>query len=428
MPTRFASILFAVVTIVGRGEAQEILIRRAVSPPPVTYQGLLKLKGTAPSGPCRFNPASLPADSLMPVALGDSATLRLPSGWRIRAPMQGDDAYTHLRLDVEDAGRVRIERERYGGRGRHSLMYKNGERPEGTTCAVDRGQPGAIWTFYLPDPADAGYRFPYIAMGALMTPAGRWYNLSLQTTTAAEQSRLAGMLTELMLLPQASAPSSSPSLDPVATVTAFWAAAIAMRWAEAVSLLDLTALEKSRQAELESARMPRGREYTAEDLMRRDPDMPREAAEYEIRRREKLRKQYPERPFRQYFGVDSSAQLARMSIEEVATRWIQGHDPLWQMLEQRRRYNCPPSSGLDSLFALRRPRVYGGVTVGDTAFVVFRSAWLPAAFFSWETDDIVPPQVAVLRKGRAGWRIRAVEDLVMESGLMGSTDCPSRKP
>lgn len=430
MRTRLALLLLAVVSMVGRGEAQEILIRRAVSPPPVTYHELLKLKGTAPSGPCRFNPGSDPSDSLIPVALGDTAMLRLPSAWRIRAPMQGDDEYTHLRLDVANAGSVRIERERNGARGRHFLMYKNGERPEGTTCAVDRGQAGAIWTFYLPDPADAGHRFPYIAMGAFITPAGRWYSLSLQTTTVVEQSHLAGMLTESMLLPEGSAPSPSPSLDPVATVTAFWAAAVAMRWTEAVSLLDLSPLEKSRQAQLEVARMPRGREYTAEDLMRRDPDMPREAAEYEIRRLERMRQQYPERPFSFYLGVDSAAQLERMPIDEMATRWIQGHDPLWQVLEQRRRYNCPPSSGLDSLIALRRPQVYGGVTVGDTAFVIFRSGWLPAAFYTGDAGDIVLPQVAVLRKGRAGWRIRAVEDLMMGSGLglMGNTDCPARKP
>jgi len=224
---------------------------------------------------------------------------------------------------------------------------------------------------------------------------------------------------------------TAPPLDPAATVKAFWEAAFAMRWADAVLFLDLSEVEKMRQVQLEVSRVRPGREYTVEDLMRRDPDMPREAAEYEVRRREKLRRQYPERPFRS-FGVDSASQVERMLLEELAARWLARHDPLWHVSEQSRIRRCPASPVFDSLIVKRRAVVYGTVMgSADTAFVLFKAPWFPISEFPTELRENQRPEIAVLLNTPAGWRIRANDDLLqgsMSGELIGLTDCPGRKP
>jgi hypothetical protein len=181
-------------------EGRQVLIRKVELPPPTTFAALQQLSGPVPSGPCAFPPVSLSLDSLNPIVLGDSATLRLPPGWRTIPLLPGDDEYTHTRLAPPGGSRVRIQRERNGARGRQYLMW-SGESPEGTTCTLERGQTGAIWSFYPPDPQGTIGDPNYEALGAVVTPAGFWYSVSLRTSSGAEQSRLASILTEAMLLP-----------------------------------------------------------------------------------------------------------------------------------------------------------------------------------------------------------------------------------
>ena len=225
---------------------------------------------------------------------------------------------------------------------------------------------------------------------------------------------------------------SRQSADAAATVQAFWEAVFAARWSAAVALLDLGDVERFRRAQLDAARRSWGREYTVADLMHRDPDMPREAAEYEIRRRERERQRYPPRPFWMFYGIDSARQLERMPVEEAAMRWVQGHDPLWQVAEFRRLRHCEPDRHLDSLAASRRAIVYGGLSAGsDTAFVTFRAQWFPVPELPQFMEAPFPlPQIAVLRRGDIGWRIRALPSLLENprGGLAGfdTRDCTAR--
>lgn len=182
-------------------EAQDVVIRRVELPPPTTFAGLQQLRGPVPSGPCAFPSVSLSVDSLSPIALGDRATLRLPPGWQTSPLRPSDDVHTRTRLSAPGDSRVLVERKLNGAIGRQFLMYGNGERPEGTTCSLDRGQTGAIWTFYLPDPQNTNSLLKYTALGSIITPAGFWYSVTLWTSSVADQSRLASILTEAMLLP-----------------------------------------------------------------------------------------------------------------------------------------------------------------------------------------------------------------------------------
>lgn len=181
-------------------EAQDVIIRRVELPPPTTFAGLEQLRGPVPSGPCTFPSVSLPVDSLSPIVLGDSATLRLPAGWQTIPLRPSDDVHTRTRLAAPGDNRVLIERKHNGAIGRQFLMYASGERPEGKTCSLERGLTGAIWSFYLPDPQNVAGPQRYIAFGSVITPSGFWYGLTLLTSSAADQSRLASILTEAMLL------------------------------------------------------------------------------------------------------------------------------------------------------------------------------------------------------------------------------------
>ena len=195
-------IVLALFAVAAMSEAQDtVLFRRVELPPPTTFAGLARLKGHQPSGPCTFPSVPLPVDSLSTITLGDSATLRLPPGWQTIALRPGDDAHTRTRLAVPSDNRVLIDRKRNGASGRPYLMYTTGERPEGATCSLERGQAGAIWSFYGPAPQNIIGPRRYTALGSVITPAGRWYSVTLSTSSAADQSRLASLLTEAMLVP-----------------------------------------------------------------------------------------------------------------------------------------------------------------------------------------------------------------------------------
>ena len=157
--------------------------------------------------------------------------------------------------------------------------------------------------------------------------------------------------------------------------------------------------------------------------------MPREVAEYEVRRREKLRAQYPARPFSGFQGVDSTVQLERYPIEDLAVRWIQAHDPIWQVQELRRINQCPSPGPSDVLLTPRQAVVYGAVVASpDTAFVTFRPDWFPFRDRIAEAQDGRLPRIAVLRRESSGWRILSLESLLEGTGGVSVGDCRSRPP
>jgi len=170
------------------------------SPPPKTFAALRQLVGPLPSGSCVLPPIDLSVDSLKPVPLRDSATLRLPRGWRTSPIRPHDDEHADTRLSLPGGSVALIHRERNGARGRAYLMYRPSVLAQGTTCTIERGQTGAIWSLYSPDPQDTSRLLKYNALGDVITPAGAWYAVSLRTPSAEDQSRLASILTEAMLL------------------------------------------------------------------------------------------------------------------------------------------------------------------------------------------------------------------------------------
>jgi hypothetical protein len=102
---------------------------------------------------------------------------------------------------VPGGGRVSIRRLRNGARGRLFLANLKGEALVGSTCKVERGSAGAIWTFYAPNPQQPGNPWPFAAFGDVITPAGSWYSLTVSTPAAADRSRVARIVTEALLRP-----------------------------------------------------------------------------------------------------------------------------------------------------------------------------------------------------------------------------------
>jgi hypothetical protein len=195
-------LMLAMLALAVECEAQDIRIRMADPlPPPTTFAGLQELHGTRPTGPCAFPAVTLSADSVSPIALAESATVRVPRGWQTSAFRTGDHEDTDTQLALPGGNRARIRRERNGAHGRSFLEYRLGEHPEETTCSVEHGQTGAIWSLYAPHP-DTTRDLRYPAFGDVITPAGSWYSVTLWATSDAERSRLVNILTEAMLLPQ----------------------------------------------------------------------------------------------------------------------------------------------------------------------------------------------------------------------------------
>ena len=180
-------------------DAQEILIRRVVLPPPTTFQELREKPGRAITGSCDLPSVTISPDSLVPIVLADSSTLHLPTSWQARPRLQWDIENGSDVLGGPDDTRLRIARQKNGATGRSFRRNQDDSEAIGTTCAVDRGDIGIVWSFYEPDPGVPDNPRPFVAFGEVMTPGGRWYKVSLWATGRTEMARVAAGFTEAVL-------------------------------------------------------------------------------------------------------------------------------------------------------------------------------------------------------------------------------------
>lgn len=112
----------------------------------------------------------------------------------------------------------------------------------------------------------------------------------------------------------ATAQSTAPTIGPDSVVRAFLRAVEEERWYDATEFIELGRFEAELASTIEFARRPRRARppLTIDDIRRHDPDMPREVAEYQLKRLQRqladttspLRYQFAEVP-----SVDSLARL-----------------------------------------------------------------------------------------------------------------------
>jgi hypothetical protein len=180
--------------------AQDVLVRPVIKPAPVSLAELKTLPGHVPSVSCDFETLPLDSTKLSRITLKDSATLMLAKGWNRLPAHESDVGFDVTRIAPLGKARARIQRERNGAKGRAFLMYRSGDTPEGYTCFVQRGEVGAIWTFYDPDPGENESPLRFGVFGDVMTPARRWYRVSAFSATPDEREYVAKMFTELLML------------------------------------------------------------------------------------------------------------------------------------------------------------------------------------------------------------------------------------
>ncbi len=196
----------------------------------------------------------------------------------------------------------------------------------------------------------------------------------------------------------------------------------ARRWSETARLLDLDQFDRFRRDFIARARRQpdEGPQPTVEDLLRRSPDMPREAAEYQIKMmREQQRRFADPTPF-EFARVASASALRALPVEEAAARWLESRDPRWQVRMQYEQAGCGPPADLAEVPVPRR-RLIGVVADGDsTTYALFKEDLADDGTPAWVGGDVSVMELA-RRQGR--WVVVPRADLLPEVGSVDVSDC-----
>jgi hypothetical protein len=217
----------------------------------------------------------------------------------------------------------------------------------------------------------------------------------------------------------AAAPLTAQAAPPRDVATRFLQAIGTGRWDDAARLLDLAAFEEYLRLFAERAREAQGGRPvpTVEELRRRDPTLPRDVAEWQVRQMREARDRFGDPTPWEFARVRSAAELRRLRPEEAAARWLEARDPRYALRQQLAAMNCPAPADLPA----PARRLIGTVADGDSvAYALYR-------------EDIQfggPPTggdlaVMELRLRRDRWAIQPRGDLLPEVSLgLEPGECP----
>lgn len=179
------------------------------------------------------------------------------------------------------------------------------------------------------------------------------------------------------------------------------------RWDDAAGLVHPETLQEFRRSHLENARHMLEREWveSAEDLMRREPGMPRVVAEYQASRSAEIRRKYPPPTLAEGFArVESLAQLETLSAREMFARFLEAADWRYRAARQIERAGGTITREQRAALPRNRHQVLGAVPDGEgVAYVVYR-------IIHMDDDADSPREVQTLRMERTpeGWRARNI--------------------
>jgi hypothetical protein len=204
--------------------------------------------------------------------------------------------------------------------------------------------------------------------------------------------------------------------------TAFLNAVRAADWKAAAAFLDIVPLDHYRLAEIDMMRRTRSQPpMTAERLMSENPKLPRAVAEYEVAQMNEHRGRANVLEYE--FGISDPDSLAALPASIVAQRWLEVHDPRWQLRKAFERSNCG-SAALDSMPGPAF-RVLGTV-VAD-----------PVAYLLYERDNDPPmgpdnlhgfgPRMLTLRRGMDGWWVLPRMDPAQGFAMMSRVECATKR-
>jgi hypothetical protein len=213
--------------------------------------------------------------------------------------------------------------------------------------------------------------------------------------------------------------SQTPPTSPEDVAKAFFSAVAAKRWSEAAGYLDLEAFEANRKSLIDGYRKPQPVfKWTADSLIKHQPDMPRVAAEYQIEQMKKARSAMPEWIMFEYADVKSVDELASLSAVDAAARMIEAADIRYKYRVAAERSNCKTPAALTTpKFRILPNRILGTIAndsvgyvlhlpnqnpFGEEADVHSHRVRLPASRGDWA---LVPPSVMILRLVGGRWVI-----------------------
>jgi hypothetical protein len=180
---------------------------------------------------------------------------------------------------------------------------------------------------------------------------------------------LAPALVAVAILPNAAAAQTSPR-DAVNRFVTAWNE---RRWVEAAEAMDVDQFDRFRQDFIARARrQPDGPMPTVEELRRRNPDLPRDVAEYQIQQMQAERRRFEDPTPFEFAHVRSVAALRGLTSVEAAARWLESRDPAYSARLQYEQAGCPVPADLDQMPSSTR-RVIGVVTEGEgTAYAIVK--------------------------------------------------------
>jgi hypothetical protein len=215
---------------------------------------------------------------------------------------------------------------------------------------------------------------------------------------------------------------------------AFFGAAQQQQWIVAAGYLDLEAFEhffRQRVNEARAAVPPP--EITVEEILARQPELPKAVAEWQVSEARKARAQFPFNDFSYEFArVTSFRELAALTPLEAAARWIEAQDPREGYRRAIAASNCDSTivpMVIDSLPDARPRRTLGAIVVSENVAYVLHTddASSAIAHEANATMHRPGPTVMTVRRTGAGWRIVPADDLLRFPGSMIGISCEPRQ-
>ena len=173
-------------------------------------------------------------------------------------------------------------------------------------------------------------------------------------------------------------------------VAVFNAAADAIRrkdWPAVVALCDPVSLIAFRRELLSSIAPPKPwAQLTVDDLMRHDPEMPREAAEYHLAQQRRFTDQTNR--LADELGVETVAQAEAMTPQDTFIAWLDAHSFPRQLERQIEQGHVPPDAAnlMESFPELWRI-AFDAVIEGNLAYVLYRLVGEDAPKDDSEAED-----------------------------------------
>jgi hypothetical protein len=230
------------------------------------------------------------------------------------------------------------------------------------------------------------------------------------------------LATMLAVFPSALSGQTRSGASATEVARGFFTAQSDGRWLDAARLLDLRAFEAYRQDAIRTSRLNKGFVGpTPDQVMAKQPDMPRAVAEY-------VAKQYSQAADSDALSMEfarttSSDSLASMPAEQAAARWLEARDPRWQL--ERSRAHLPADCVRPPIGPTVKPspiEVLGNAITALAApgrtdslsYVLFRDVSVSQ---SSRIGNGMPPGVLTLTRVDGQWKILPLPDVGFAGGM-----------